>query len=247
MTAAEFECNNNVLHGSQGHSLSKSPWNYETTGGNKKHSRKSNKNRNKKHNSKSRKNGGNKLKKEFWVSRSDVNKLKPGESCPICLESFGVETHDAIYNTNCGHLFHNNCLHSVCENYNKNIEPECPICRTQIQSFEDGPQDCMSVFAFKEYAMGDNPELGNKDIDNLYLLNKPSKYNSKKRIAKSDSLQKNTTNTKSNKSSRAVSDGVLNKKYKNLLSKRTTKNRRRSIYTARGKTSSNKRQTRRKL
>lgn len=57
---------------------------------------------------------------------------EPGESCPICMESF--DDSGDVYRTTCGHLFHGKCLKTAC-----NRVETCPICRNNIEG------DCDNV------------------------------------------------------------------------------------------------------
>jgi hypothetical protein len=97
-----------------------------------------------------------------WLSIDEYNS---NDVCPICHEEYG--TTQAIYKTECGHIFHNNCLNDYCEHYGGNIV--CPICRANI-----GENACMDVWAFKNKALG-------RPNNDLYFRNNPhvqSIYNS---------------------------------------------------------------------
>ena len=50
------------------------------------------------------------------------------DGCPICIESFGVREHICI--TNCGHIFHENCLKGF-EKCNTWKKRSCPMCRLE--------------------------------------------------------------------------------------------------------------------
>ena len=76
-----------------------------------------------------------------YVSQS----LVPKDNCAICRENLRNQR-KAVYRTECGHYFHNNCLLELCD------APRpgpllCPICRTVLDE-----SNCHEVFAFKEQA-----------------------------------------------------------------------------------------------
>jgi hypothetical protein len=71
----------------------------------------------------------------MWVG---LNEYNPTDDCPICQNEFG--TTQAIFKTPCGHLFHNNCLLSWCDEKGGDIE--CPMCRSDIAEY------CNDVYAF---------------------------------------------------------------------------------------------------
>jgi hypothetical protein len=92
----------------------------------------------------------------------DISQYNPTDICQICQEEYG--TQQAIFRTPCGHDFHNNCLSDYCESQNGNIL--CPVCRADIG------ESCMSVWAFKEHALGNSAGgplfNGNQRILNIY-------------------------------------------------------------------------------
>ena len=51
-----------------------------------------------------------------WI---DNDTLPIEDLCPICHEEFSKTPEQAIYNTDCGHVFHNNCLNK----HNKILKP----------------------------------------------------------------------------------------------------------------------------
>jgi len=90
-----------------------------------------------------------------WV---DNDTLPEKDVCPICHEEFSKTPRQAIYKTDCGHLFHNNCLNEVCEtNERSNAQPTCPICRRDLYS--DNSDQCTDVWAFA------NKTLDTNDLD----------------------------------------------------------------------------------
>ena len=79
-----------------------------------------------------------------WINSRDATVVE-NVSCPICLENFLDTPNQAIYKSDCGHIFHNNCVLRVCEGpIEKRI---CPMCRTPLKD------DCSDVYAFKHKAM----------------------------------------------------------------------------------------------
>ena len=57
-----------------------------------------------------------------------IGEYDPNEACPICLNDFG--TSQAIFQTKCGHNFHNDCLQEYCRSNRGNIV--CPVCRANV-------------------------------------------------------------------------------------------------------------------
>lgn len=57
-----------------------------------------------------------------------IGDYDPDEVCPICLNEFG--TSQAIFQTKCGHNFHNDCLQNYCRSNRGNIV--CPVCRANV-------------------------------------------------------------------------------------------------------------------
>ena len=79
-----------------------------------------------------------------WINSRDATVVE-NVSCPICLENFLDTPNQAIYKSDCGHIFHNNCVLRVCEGpIEKRI---CPMCRTPLKD------DCSDVYAFRHKAM----------------------------------------------------------------------------------------------
>lgn len=65
-------------------------------------------------------------KLDNWIDPTDYDE---NEICPFCIEPLG--TTQAVYQTKCGHKFHNNCFNEYCENNEDKIcndEMECPYC-----------------------------------------------------------------------------------------------------------------------
>ncbi len=58
----------------------------------------------------------------------DVSQFDPKELCPICLNEYGNNL--AVFQTNCGHKFHNDCLQDYCRSQRGNVV--CPVCRTNV-------------------------------------------------------------------------------------------------------------------
>ena len=79
-----------------------------------------------------------------WLS---PNQYTPNDECAICLQSLG--TTQAIFKTPCNHIFHNDCLVTLCDT--ENGEPRCPICRREL-----GYEMCLDVDCFKNACLGPN-------------------------------------------------------------------------------------------
>jgi Ring finger domain len=80
-----------------------------------------------------------------WI---DNNTLSPDEECSICLEQFSETPQLAVYETDCGHKFHNNCLNRTCITAERaGNDLVCPICRADLET-EYGMQ-CTDVYAFR--------------------------------------------------------------------------------------------------
>ena len=94
-----------------------------------------------------------------WIDSSQYN---PHDTCPICYEKYG--TNNAIYKTDCNHIFHNDCLNEYCEHTNGNIT--CPVCRADVGDA------CNAVWAFKEKMLGNESDKplfdGNPRIMEIY-------------------------------------------------------------------------------
>ena len=147
-----------------------------------------------------------------WLSIDEYNS---NDICPICHEEYG--TTQAIYKTECGHIFHNNCLNDYCEHYDGNIV--CPMCRANI-----GENACMDVWAFKNKALG---RLNN----DLYFRNNPhvqSIYNSQLNDAPVNihggrNRRQRSNRQRSNRNSRT--QRRLNKNKKSRRSRKTRQHR----------------------
>jgi hypothetical protein len=90
-----------------------------------------------------------------WI----VNDNLPDEDiCPICHEKFSETPEQAIYKTDCNHVFHNNCLNEICiRSETGGVKPTCPICRKELDLNE-----CTDMWAFKEGVLdtdGLKPEI----------------------------------------------------------------------------------------
>ena len=65
------------------------------------------------------------------------------EVCSICLES--LKGRKKKYETECHHVFHQNCLKTTCKTHNV-----CPLCRENIEV------DCREIIGNKSYEMPSN-------------------------------------------------------------------------------------------
>ena len=133
---------------------------------NKKSNRKTNKRKSKSSNKKSKKSkGGN----GDWVN---VKNIIGEDICPICHESFKETPEKAIYKTSCGHVFHNDCLDTLCDL--KQGETTCPICRKPLLSDEKRVYDCIDVSEFTYKNLFEPKFNGDEEIKTLYN-NQPEK------------------------------------------------------------------------
>jgi hypothetical protein len=110
--------------------------------------------RNKRKSKKSRKNktfrGGGK-----WLTDDDD---LPETMCPICFDDFSETPDQAVYKTDCGHVFHNNCLNKYCTKNERRGNPQiCPVCRKDL--YTEKSDQCTDVWAFA------NKRLDTKDLD----------------------------------------------------------------------------------
>jgi len=90
-----------------------------------------------------------------WI---DNDTLPKEDICPICHEEFSKTPEQAVYKTDCGHVFHNNCLNNMClSNEKNNSNQVCPICRADLNT--EKSDQCTDVWAFA------NEALDTKDLD----------------------------------------------------------------------------------
>lgn len=79
-----------------------------------------------------------------WI---DSNTLPYDEDCAICYKNFSDTPELAVYKTDCGHVFHNNCLNNSCiaaETAGRDLN--CPICRADLQT--EKSHQCTDIWAF---------------------------------------------------------------------------------------------------
>jgi hypothetical protein len=115
--------------------------NSERERNNKKKTKKTKKNRNQRKNKKIYRGG------EYtgeWLTYDELPEDKKDELCSLCHVKFSETPDKVIYKTECGHLFHNNCLNDYCEHHSelKIYAINCPICR------KDLGWTCINVDAF---------------------------------------------------------------------------------------------------
>jgi hypothetical protein len=116
-----------------------------------KKSRKSRKSRKSKKSRKSRKSRKNKTFRGGgkWVVENDD---LPETMCPICFYDFSETPDQAVYKTDCGHVFHNNCLNKYCIKNERRGNPQiCPMCRKDLNT--EKSDQCTDVWAFKNKAL----------------------------------------------------------------------------------------------
>jgi len=94
-----------------------------------------------------------------WITQDMV--LADGiDTCKICDRKFQDTKELAIYQLDCGHRFHNNCLDDNCGNINTR---NCLVCGTYISDDE-----CTNVYAFKNKDMNEAHFIDQLEIQDLY-------------------------------------------------------------------------------
>lgn len=98
-----------------------------------------------------------------WLT-SNTKNISPEDECPICFKEFSKTPDLAIYETDCGHKFHNNCLNKHCIKVEENPFSEkdedgypimrCPLCRKNLRT--ERSDQCTDVWAFREKALDEN-------------------------------------------------------------------------------------------
>jgi hypothetical protein len=81
-----------------------------------------------------------------WVKKKKIKK----DNCAICRKSLNSKL---VYELDCGHQFHNDCINDYCEANAAGVADNnltCPICR---KAHTPNENDCMSVWAYKEKAL----------------------------------------------------------------------------------------------
>ena len=129
--------------------------------------------------------------KDKWLEPDEYDE---NEDCAICFEPLG--TTQAIFQLNCGHKFHNNCLLKWCDSKEGNIT--CPLCRAPA---DEGV--CNSVYAFKEHVL-DESSISNLP-HTLSIYKKGSsggKLNKKRRRKTTTKKRKNNKKTRTRKNRR---------------------------------------------
>jgi hypothetical protein len=80
-----------------------------------------------------------------WTTHTDMD---DDDMCAVCARLFRETPNEAIYISECGHFFHNDCLVNDCEELARNnTPPTCVLCNTNFES------ECMSVGAFKHKSL----------------------------------------------------------------------------------------------
>ena len=119
--------------------------------------KKTRKTRSKKHFRTVRRHKSRLMKGGDWLQYGKDN-LHNEVDCPICGQPF--DNKQAIYETECGHIFHNNCLLGWCDTQDaSHKEPTCPVCRKDIGD------DCSAVYAFKHKALSTYNKPSGKYFD----------------------------------------------------------------------------------
>lgn len=91
----------------------------------------------------------------------DKNTIEEKEECPICYEE-NIESND-ILETNCNHRFCKNCICNYVDSFKSYKVPTCPLCRTDITTFNINDQ-CHFVELDKKYKK--TYETTNQDYEN---------------------------------------------------------------------------------
>ena len=132
--------------------------------------------------------------KDKWLEPDEYDK---NEDCAICFEPLG--TTQAIFQLNCGHKFHNNCLLKWCDSKEGNIT--CPLCRAPA---DEGV--CNSVYAFKEHVLDESSISNLPHILSIYEKGSSGgKLNKKRRKRKTATIKrKNNKKTRTRKNRRQM-------------------------------------------
>ncbi len=93
-----------------------------------------------------------------WLNQHDPAVLD-NTLCPICYAEFKDTPEQAIYQTRCNHIFHNDCILAVCNL----MQWYCPICRRPLSE-----GDCTDVYAFKEKVLDENTFNNEPEIQKIY-------------------------------------------------------------------------------
>lgn len=138
-----------------------------------------------------------------WLAPGEYNE---NDICLFCDSPLGTSA--AIYETECGHIFHNDCLDAECVSRNGNVS--CPICDVELGNVGN---DCISVWAFKNKALGNGAPLfnGNQHILSIYNKQGPpgagpvgeGKQKGTKKGKKSRRSRRRTKRTKRTKRSKS--------------------------------------------
>ena len=149
------------------------------------------------------------------MSWLDTTQYNPDDICSICLQKY--TTTKGVYKTDCGHIFHNDCLIQLCDSKKENItEVPCPICRANIPY-----TTCMDVWAFKEHALDTSSFNGNEHL--LKIYNKPPAGEGKKTKRVKNTKRKGGKNRRTKRIARIYTKNktfMTRVKNKNLYDKR---------------------------
>ena len=133
------------------------------------------------------KSGGRKKQKGGegnWVKKTDVKE----DDCALCL---GPLNSKLVYQFDCGHQFHSDCIHLYCEAKNPhdvvNGNLTCPICRKENTPDEN---DCISVWAYKEDVLDQSSDV--MVNNSLYVGGKRKRRKRKTRKRKKTRKKKKT-------------------------------------------------------
>jgi len=85
-----------------------------------------------------------------WI---DNETIPEDDICSSCNKEFSKTPEQAVYKTDCGHLFHNNCLNKICiKSEHNGVTPKCPICSEEL--YNENSDQCTDVWAFANKALG---------------------------------------------------------------------------------------------
>lgn len=120
------------------------------------------------------------------------------DECAICLERFDSLTkkggRKVVMKLECGHIFHNDCMHMLCSTKR---HPKCPLCRKKINE----ESICTSAYAFKKKAMDLNVFPRASYVRDVYYeTNYPKQYYKSVRRGKNPYENRSRSHSKSSRS-----------------------------------------------
>ena len=155
------------------------------------------------------------------------------DDCAICLERFDAPTkkgrRQVVMKLECGHIFHNDCMHMLCSTKR---HPKCPLCRKKINE----ESICTSAYAFKKKAMDLNVFPRASYVRDVYYeTNYPKQYHKSVRRGKNPYENRSRSHSKSSrsnsKSNRSRSHSNSNRSRSNSSRSSSSNSRSRSSHS----------------